>query len=215
MTIPLKNRLKRQAQVRLAELQDEAVDIVYRVLPNAVLHGGTAIWRCFSGNRFSEDLDFYALAGKNFREELEAELRKRSLILSKFKQTENVIFAKISNQQTEVSLEIAVRKSPKTVSTAYERTDGSFVEIFSLSPEDFLAEKASAYQNRRLVRDLYDVFFLLDKSDSIEKAKKELEKLVHEFKPPKDEKNLKILVYSGIAPSVNSMLERIRKRLSK
>ena len=28
-------------------------------MPNAILHGGTAIWRIYSGKRFSEDLDLY------------------------------------------------------------------------------------------------------------------------------------------------------------
>ena len=214
MRIPLKNILKRQAQVRLAELQDEAVDLVYAVFPDAVLHGGTAIWRCFQGNRFSEDLDFYALVGKDFKPKLEAELKKRGLFLVKFKQTENAVFAKISNSQAEVSLEISVRKSPEKVSAGFEKTDGSFIEIFSLSPEIFIVENANAYQNRRLVRDLYDVYFLLGKTREAKKFEKELEKLVKNFKPPLDEKNLKTLVFSGIAPSSKVMLEKIRQRSS-
>ena len=129
MRIPLKNRLKRQSQVQLAELQDEALETVYSVFPNAVLHGGTAIWRCFQGNRFSEDLDFYASVEKDFRQKLEIELKKRGLLLTKFKQTENAVFAKISNNQTEVSIEIAVRKSPEKVTTK------SGVIVDFLSPE--------------------------------------------------------------------------------
>lgn len=214
MRIPLKNLLKRQSQVQLAELQDEALEAVYSVFPNAVLHGGTAIWRCFQGNRFSEDLDFYAPVGKEFRPKLEAELKKRGLFLAKFKQTENVVFAKISNNQTEVSIEIAVRKSPEKNSVPFEKTDGSFTEIFSLSGESFIVEKASAYQDRRLVRDLYDVYFLLGKFGLTEKPRKELEKLVKNFKQPLDEKNLKILVFSGIAPSSKTMLEKIRQKAS-
>lgn len=214
MSIPLKNRLKRQSQVRLAELQDEVVDLLYAVFPEAVLHGGTAIWRCFQGNRFSEDLDFYAPVEKGFKQELEKELKKRGLVLTKFKQTENTIFAKISNNQTVVSLEISVRKAPPAISMGFEKADGSSIEVLTLSPEDFLAEKAGAYLDRRLIRDLYDVFFLLDKTNQIEKAKKELQSLVKNFKEPKDEKNLQALVFSGAVPSSKSMLEKIQRRIA-
>ncbi len=214
MSIPLKNRLKRQSQVRLAELQDEAVDLLYAVFPEAVLHGGTAIWRCFQGNRFSEDLDVYALVGRDFKQELENELKKRGLVLTKFKQTENTVFAKIFNNQAEVSLEISLRKAPPAVSTGFEKADGSSIEVLTLSPEDFLIEKAKAYLDRGLVRDLYDVFFLLDKTNQIEKAKKELQSLVQNFKEPKDEKNLQTLVFSGVAPSSKTMLEKILRRIA-
>ncbi len=214
MSIPLKNRLKRQSQVRLAELQDEVVDLLYSVFPKAVLHGGTAIWRCFQGNRFSEDLDFYAFVGKDFRQGLEAELKKRGLVLTKFKQTENVVFAKISNNQTVVSLEISVRKAPPAVSMGFEKADGSSIEVLSLSPEDFLAEKARAYSSRKLIRDLYDIFFLLDKTNQMGKAENELQNLVQNFKEPKDEKNLQALVFSGAVPSSKTMLEKIRRRIA-
>jgi predicted nucleotidyltransferase component of viral defense system len=215
MPIPLKNRLKRLSQVRLAELQDEALEAVYAVFPDAVLHGGTAIWRCFQGNRFSEDLDFYAPVKKEFRPKLETELKKRGLLLTKFKQTENVVFAKISNNQVEMSIEISTRKSPEKVSVSFEKTDGSFTEIFSLSEPVFIAEKAAAYQSRRLIRDLYDVYFLLGKFGLDEKPRKELEKMLKNFQPPLDEKNLKTLVFSGAVPSSKSMLEKIRQRLSR
>ncbi|MBM3309818.1 MAG: hypothetical protein FJY77_06125, partial [Candidatus Altiarchaeales archaeon] len=53
--IPLALRLKKQAHKKVAEAQDIIVRELYNVFDNAVLHGGTAIWRCYQGNRFSED----------------------------------------------------------------------------------------------------------------------------------------------------------------
>lgn len=35
------------------------METLYRIFPGGALHGGTAIWRCYSGNRFSEDVDAY------------------------------------------------------------------------------------------------------------------------------------------------------------
>ncbi|MFH1246948.1 MAG: nucleotidyl transferase AbiEii/AbiGii toxin family protein, partial [Candidatus Micrarchaeota archaeon] len=58
MNFPLANKLKKRLHLETATLQDEVVDLIYSI-SSPVLHGGTAIWRCYAGNRFSEDLDFY------------------------------------------------------------------------------------------------------------------------------------------------------------
>jgi predicted nucleotidyltransferase component of viral defense system len=57
--IPLSQRLKRRQHIEIARLQDIVMETLYRVFPESVLHGGTAIWRCYSGSRFSEDIDVY------------------------------------------------------------------------------------------------------------------------------------------------------------
>lgn len=215
MRVPLKNLLRRQSQASLAELQDEAVDIVYSLCPNAVLHDGTGIWRCFQGNRFSEDLDFYAVIRDGFRSELELELKKRSLFLQKFRRTKNVVFAKISGNNTVVSVEISFRKSPEKVPSSFEKANGSFIEIFSLSAEGFVIEKTRAFLGRRFVRDLYDIYFLLPRIEDFGRIKPALLELVNKFRPPVDEKNLKTLVYSGIAPTGEHMIEKIKRAVSK
>lgn len=57
--IPMNQRLKRRQHIEIARLQDILVESLYRIVPDAVLHGGTSIWRCYSGSRFSEDIDVY------------------------------------------------------------------------------------------------------------------------------------------------------------
>ena len=57
--IPLILRLKKAMHKEVAKAQDMVVEPLYRVFNGAVLHGGTAIWRCYNGNRFSEDIDVY------------------------------------------------------------------------------------------------------------------------------------------------------------
>ena len=51
--IPLQVKLKRETHRRIASAQDLIVQEVYAVFERAVLHGGTAIWRCYNGKRFS------------------------------------------------------------------------------------------------------------------------------------------------------------------
>ena len=57
--IPLGLRLKKEGHRKIAVAQDILVKEIYKHFNSAVFHGGTAIWRCYNGVRFSEDLDFY------------------------------------------------------------------------------------------------------------------------------------------------------------
>lgn len=109
MQIPLANKLKKRMHTEIAALQDELVDIIYEIDKQAVLHGGTAIWRCYNGNRFSEDLDFYSGSSDDFRGYFETKLKNHALSLLKFKKTKNVIFSKISNGTVEVRFEINIK----------------------------------------------------------------------------------------------------------
>ena len=106
MKLPLKNQL-RGSQASLAALQDEALDIFYEIETEGVLHGGTALWRCYGGKRFSEDLYFYAKPQVGLRERLFLAAKKRGLSATKFRKTQNSIYAKISDGRSEGSVEVS------------------------------------------------------------------------------------------------------------
>ena len=57
--------IKDPAQLEKAKLEDVITELLYRKYDSIVFHGGTSIWRCYSGNRFSMDLDFYLKAVTN------------------------------------------------------------------------------------------------------------------------------------------------------
>lgn len=213
MNIPIKNQLKKKSQAELAELQDEAMDIVYSINQKAVLHGGTAIWRCYDGSRFSEDLDFYARIPADFGEKLSKEADKRGLSIIKFRKTDNTIYTKLTNGKTVVSIEIALREKKGTV-VFYNNADGTSLNILSLTKEEIIMEKATAFRNRKLIRDIYDVYFLLE-TTPIENIKNKLSKIVNEFDGPVDEKNLKTLIYKGVTPTFKQMLEAIKRGIRK
>ena len=215
MPISLFNRLRKRAHREVALLQDEAVDIVFAVSDSAVLHGGTAIWRCYKGNRFSDDLDFYLPKKNSFGQLFSEKVKSRGLLLLKFKQTENTLFAKVSNGLTEIQVEAAFRKPKSHVVAEYEKADGARMHIRTLSREDLLLEKADAFIGRRLVRDLFDVFFLSKDAQLSGEERKTLVLLVERFRKPLDEKNLEAIVYSGIAPSAEQMMQALKARFSK
>ena len=215
MEIPLEKKLKKRLHVQVGRLQDEVTETAYGVDPQLVLHGGTAIWRCFSGNRFSEDLDFYCTSPKKMADGLREALSARSLALVKFKSTANLIFAKISDGEAEVRLEMNIAKKVPSEVRRYERMNGSALDVFCPSLPALILEKAAAYQNRRFVRDLYDIHHLTQRleagNDDIA-VSDAIHKLLSGFRKPLDADNLPALVYSGAAPSTGQMLLALRRR---
>src|SRR3989344_6300328 len=150
--IPLQVRLKRESHRKIAYAQDLIVREVYSVLDRPVLHGGTGIWRCYQGKRFSEDLDFYFPKEKEKINQLFDNLKKIGFIIKKKKISENSIYSELELDRTSVRLE-ATFQNISGIICDYEMSDGNFISIYSLTPEAFLAEKINTYLKRLKVRD--------------------------------------------------------------
>lgn len=215
MPIPLLNRLRRRSQAEIALLQDEAIELLYGIDGGIVLHGGTAVWRCYGGNRFSEDLDFYCGRPEKIRDEFPGAASSRGLTVTKLKATENLVFCKLSNGVAEVRAELNFSCKVKPVLGRFERADGASMDVFTLSPGDLAAEKLHAYLDRRFIRDIYDVYhlsaFLGGDAAASKRLAGELKK-AGSLPKPVDEKNLKALVYSGAIPSFSQMAEALSRR---
>jgi predicted nucleotidyltransferase component of viral defense system len=214
MIIPLEKRLKKRMHVEIALLQDEAMEVLYGIDRELVLHGGTSVWRCYGGNRFSEDLDLYAADIADIWKQLQTKLLQRSLQILKFKKTQNLVFCKVSNGSAEIRIEInhsAKRKAAQA--RQYEKTDGTFMAVLTLPPDELLLEKLAAYRDRRFIRDIYDVFHLLNYLEG-EGASKKAAEFLSSPQEPVDGKNLKAIVYSGAVPTFEHMLMAIRRRFS-
>lgn len=215
MEIPIEKRLKKKAHVQIARLQDELMQILYQIDPELVFHGGTCIWRCYNGGRFSEDLDLYLgkLGAKKLTEQLKGICLARGLKIDKLKETENLIFAKISDEQTQVRVEINKINYENSVPLHYENNDGSKMIVMGLGVQELLAEKSSAYASRKLIRDIYDIYFLSGMLGQEQKMPKEVYKLIKKLPKPLDEENLAVIIYSGAIPTFESMVRMIRARL--
>ena len=213
MIIPLEKRLRKRMHVKIARLQDEVVEILYRIENDLVMHGGTAVWRCYGGNRFSEDLDFYCRNIGRIEEKLKAKLKGRGLMIPKFRKTANLVFCKISNGSVEVSVEInhSAKRKPAIVKS-YEKSDGSFMDVLTLSPEDLILEKIDAYENRKFIRDIYDVYHLSNYATGGKKLAGFVTSVIK--KAPVDEENLKAIVYSGKIPSFDQIVDALKRRFA-
>jgi len=210
--IPLVLKLRRKNHKKIAEAQDIVVKELYWVFNNAVLHGGTALWRCYGGNRFSEDVDIYIPEDTKKINLLFENFKKAGFEIEKKKIGKNSIYSSLVFNETRVRLE-ALFKKIKGSLKEYLTSNGNFIACYTLTPEELLIEKVDTYLKRLKIRDLYDIFFLLRHVKINDNIKKSLENLIKNFKKPVDEPDLQIIIIEGIVPSVESMLNRIKQEV--
>ncbi len=212
VTLPLEKKLRKKLHRQITLAQDILVDEVYRFFPKAVLHGGTAIWRCFGSNRFSEDLDFYL---PNFSkpklDQFSKDLEKLGFSKLKFRRTKNAIFSKFEYLGAIVRFEAVAKKVKDYKTMSFEMLDGSSIVVNVLPPEILLKEKVSSYFSRKKMRDLYDIFFLLKFIEKGNQIRRTMKTFLKKYSPPKDEKDLKALIIVGAIPKIKDMLQEIRK----
>lgn len=195
MEIPIESMISGE-RLELARMQDTVIGLIYDyVQPDAVLYGGTAIWRCYNGGRFSEDIDIYV--NRTFRKKLEEQLKKNGLTVV-WRDKELPLHMRISDGKADVLLEAGVGTSESQI-TQYMKVDGSSMTISSLSPAELFIRKMEAYEGRRYIRDIYDLFHMtnyVDRNDYYVRPK--LKSFLARIQKPVDEKILKSLIYKGM-----------------
>jgi predicted nucleotidyltransferase component of viral defense system len=209
--LPLIRKLKKKIHREIALAQDVLIQEVFRIFNSAILHGGTAVWRYYQSNRFSEDLDFYISPKEKEKiEKFFEELKNLGFKILKRKLTKNALYSKLKYNEVEIRFEVLFKEIKNFTTKEYEMTDGTKIVVNTLSPEDLIKEKIEVYLDRLNTKDLYDIFFLLDFAEKKE-IKNELSRLLQNFKNPKNEKELKYLIIVGAAPKLEEMLKKIKK----
>lgn len=209
--IPLINRIRREAHKQIAIAQDIIIEEVYKFLNSPVFHGGTSIWRCYSGKRFSEDMDFYFMKEKTKINLLFESLKKKGFEIGKKKISERSVYSELIFNRVSVRLEATFQRV-KGQLIDYERVDGNIISIYGLTPENLIKEKSLTYLKRGKIRDLYDVFFLLRLINNIEIVKDDLKKLINKYSSPVDETELKAIILEGVVPKSEDMIDYIKRK---
>ncbi len=214
MDIPISNMLKRRSELETARLEDEVVGLLSNITDKMALHGGTAIWRCYNGKRFSVDVDAYIWA-EDFKDRFISAAEGIGINVTKFRE-KGVTFIHVRKNDTEIKIE--PRNVEKiAILVPYERVDGSKINILALSPEDLIIEKITAYMDRRVYKDLYDITILLNSVKEPAKVKEELKGFVKDIPLPDEDRQsypaFRATVYAGAVPSYARMSEFIKKWL--
>jgi len=220
MNIPLINRLNKRSQRDIALLEDVLIRIIYEIDNTAEVHGGTAIWRCYGGRRFSKDIDIYIRSKEHleaFRLRIQKTAQKYGTEVLKLKDTGNLIFMELLLGDIYSEIDINYKKYyADPVLKRYENTDGTFFEILTLPPEILIQEKIDAYKDREYITDLYDIGLLVDYAD-IGIVGLQLRQFMSSVNAPKDlekeEMRLKTLIYEGPVPTFESLINSIRGRI--
>lgn len=208
--IPLIIKLKKVMHKEIATAQDIIMEELYKVFDDAVIHGGTSIWRCYGGNRFSEDIDAYIPKSREKIKVFFENLKRKGFVIKKEKVTERSIYSNMAFNRVDVRFEATFKKI-SGVLKEYEKADGTYITVYTLSPEELINEKVSAYLGRRKVRDIYDIFFLLRYVKRKENVSSAIGLLVKNARMPVDEEELKILILEGIVPTTEKMISYIKQ----
>jgi len=208
--MPLVLKLRKAQHQEIAKAQDMIIEQLYRYFDKAVLHGGTAIWRCYQGNRFSEDIDVYIAKDDKKISLFFGILQKKGFRIERKKISKNSTYSSLKFNRINVRFEALFRKAAGSLKE-YETSDSNFITVYTLTPEELIKEKANAYLNRQKVRDLYDIFFLLRHVKKREEVIRHLQKLITGFKEPVDSEELKVLIIEGLVPEPKKMFEYIER----
>ncbi|MEK6867987.1 MAG: nucleotidyl transferase AbiEii/AbiGii toxin family protein [Nanoarchaeota archaeon] len=210
--IPLILRLKKASHKEIALGQDIIIKELYAVFERAVLHGGTGIWRCYHGTRFSEDIDVYIPRDLKKIDVLFNLLQKKGFTILKKRIREQSLYSTLQFNRVEIRFE-ALFLSVSNILKDYETVDGQFLPIYTLSPELFVKEKVAAYLSRKKIRDLYDIFFLMPLIQDKKFVFQELSLLIQNFIPAIDEEDLRVFILEGVAPTSEDMLASLKRWL--
>ncbi len=208
--IPLNLKLRSKADREVAFAQDIMIIELYKFFPEAVIHGGTGIWRCYNGNRFSEDVDVYIKRNENKLAEFFKSLEMKGLKFIKKRLKENSLYSGWDFNGIEIKFE-ATFQNKKPFLKKYETAESFFINVYTLSPEDLIIEKVETYLSRKKIRDLYDIAFMINNIENKELVKNYLKKLINNFTKPIDEENLANIIISGAIPSSHQLLMEIER----
>lgn len=178
--------------------QDLLLFNIYKQTNLFVFKGGTALYKVYNLNRFSEDLDFSLLEDLNAEENIRKALEniKDAKIKDSKKIKDSILikimFKGIITRYNTVRVDINL-KNPilekfdiKTYTPSYIDINPFSLRILNL--KEMVAEKIHSILNRESARDLYDLFFLLK---FVELDKPLIVKKLSRFKLSFDYKDLK------------------------
>lgn len=167
-------------------LQDVMLFSLYsNIGKELVFKGGTALYKIYKLNRFSEDLDF-TLNYKINIEKISSKILSDLMLLNikgkikEIKEFKNEINARFllngplyrGGKETQCFIPLNISKREQTVLEPKKESVISLYkeipnfEVFVMQEEEILAEKVRAIFQREKARDIYDLWFLLMKKNT-------------------------------------------------
>lgn len=187
-----KEEIERIAEIKKLGIKNAEKDYLLELLmflifretgKKLVFKGGTALYKLYSLNRFSEDLDFtlnfpkfdaVAFFTKIMKKLKNAGIDGRIKEVDEFKNQKNIrleirgpLFDGNAKNVSVISVNISLKEKPlyepeqRKIFPQY--TDIPAFDVFVMPLNELFAEKVRALLTREKARDVYDVWFLLQK----------------------------------------------------
>lgn len=138
-----------------------------------VFGGGTMLRLCHGLNRFSVDLDFWVIKdmAPGFFENMKTCLAKHYDIRDSAEKFYTILF-ELKSPGYPGSLKLEIRREVKKIRTeqviAYSRYANTQVFLKAVSLSDMMASKLEAFLDRKEIRDVFDMEFLLKRGVPLE-----------------------------------------------
>jgi len=177
-------RIKNIGHAEKDYFQNILLFIIYQNLGSEIVFkGGTALSKCYGLNRFSEDLDFTCKKDFDFKIIEEGLKRfKLDFVIEKkeFERSKSYII-KISgplyngNKYSNCKLIIDLSFREEVLIKPVIKNIGRFLEeipsfdVYVMSEEEIFAEKIRAILTRNKARDVYDLYFLVESGQKLNK----------------------------------------------
>ncbi len=180
-----------------------------RLLNNLVFAGGTMLRLCYGLDRYSVDLDFRVTKDIDFKK-LFLELKKCFAEFYKMADSANkyhTILFELKSPAFRRGLKIEIRKEPKKIKTgqaiAYSQYADTQVMLNAVSLPEMMQAKLKAFLNRKEIRDVFDIEFLLKKGFPIEADRDTLALLL---------KGIEALTKKDYSVKLGSILEQEKRK---
>lgn len=155
-----------------------------KLLDKLVLGGGTMLRLCCGLNRFSVDLDFWVVKKNSLNglfERLKDCFKKKYTITDSADKFYTLLF-ELKSKDYPRSIKIEIRKERERISTeqmiAYSRYSNIQVLLKVVSLNDMAVAKIDAFINRKEIRDVFDMEFLIKRGIELDAPKNKLQKIL-------------------------------------
>jgi predicted nucleotidyltransferase component of viral defense system len=178
-----------QALIKQEQFELEVLDRLNsaQLLNNLVFTGGTMLRLCYGLNRFSIDLDFWITKKPNTTKLFEAMKQNlaQNYILTDAANKFNTLLFEIKTNRYPRRLKIEVRKESKQIKTeptiAYSKYSNLQVLLPAVSLSGMMQAKIDAYLNRKEIRDVFDIEFMLKKGIPLTGSQSQLNQMLQEI----------------------------------
>lgn len=155
-----------------------------KILSDLVFGGGTMLRLCFGLQRFSVDLDFWIIKNideKKLFNNLKDYLTK-FYVLKDYANKFYTLLFEIKSKDYPRSLKIEIRKEVKKIKTetaiAYSSYSNIQVFLRVVSLQEMMNSKIRAFLDRKEIRDVFDLEFLLKKGLVLDSSPETLKKVL-------------------------------------